>query len=79
MLLLNSAHHHAQMSRFNDYPHTLRFDSSLNRFSNLIYQHSLQRGKIGRIEGQRTCRNLFHGVTVRRFPRKEQPGVRFEK
>src|SRR5450759_3239594 len=35
VLLLNSAHHHAQMSRFNDHSHALRFDSTVNRFSNL--------------------------------------------
>src|SRR4029077_1056237 len=35
VLLFDSAHHHAQMPRFNDYPHALRSDSTLNRFSNL--------------------------------------------
>src|ERR1700694_231115 len=35
VLLLNSAHHHAQMSRFNDYSDAQRIDSTLNRFSNL--------------------------------------------
>ena len=38
VLFLNAAHHHAHMSRFNDYPHALRFDSTLNRFSNLCCQ-----------------------------------------
>ncbi len=35
VLLLNTTHHHAQMSRFNDDSHALRFDGTLNRVSNL--------------------------------------------
>src|SRR5664279_2484920 len=35
VLLLNSAHHHAEMFRFNHYSHAVRSDSTLNRFGNL--------------------------------------------
>ena len=35
MLLLNSAHHHAQMSRFDHNAHALRSDRPLNRISDL--------------------------------------------
>ena len=42
MLLLDAAHHHAQMSCFDDYSYALRFDSTLNRFSNLCCEALLQ-------------------------------------
>ena len=35
MLLLNSAHHHAQMSRFDNNAHALRSNRPLNRISDL--------------------------------------------
>src|SRR6266851_8243148 len=35
VLFFDSAHHHAQVSRFNDYAYAQRFDSLVNRFRNL--------------------------------------------